>query len=187
MPELSVVIPVGPGDTPYLPIRTLNYPAEIIVSDDPNGRGSNWARNQGADLVRTPLVLFCDADISWMPYAVERMVRALRDDEEAAFAFGSYRRGEELVGHGEWNPERLKQNNYISTMSVIRREWFAGWDTDIQRLQDWDAWLEIEEHGGYGVSVNQVLFHTEISDGITFGGGISWEDARRAVARKHGL
>ena len=119
-PALSVVIPVGPRDSPEPVLRSLDYPAEFIVVPDPSGRGPNWARNRGARLVRTPLVLFCDADVTWEPGGVSEMVSALVRHPEAAYSYGAYLMGGKVIGDAEFDPDRLRRNNYISTITICR-------------------------------------------------------------------
>lgn len=189
--DLSVVIPLASWDNPYPALRSLrcsSIPCEVIVAGD-EGKGANHARNRGAALVRTPLILFCDADVEWKPGGLEALWETLRLHPAASFAFGAYEMGGKVYGLGGWDLGRLRGNNYISTMSLLRREAFpaSGWDEAVPRLQDWDLWLTIAERGGVGVSCGRVVFSTAVRKGITFGGGISWEAARAMVARKHGL
>ncbi len=184
--DLSVVIPLAEQDNPYTTLRTLRHPVEVVVASD-EGKCAPFARNKGFRLVRTPLVLFCDGDISWRPGGVAALVDTLKAHPEAAYAYGAYQMEGVVIGREPWSASRLRANNFVSTMSVLRVESFPGWDESLQRLQDWDLWLTVLERGGSGVSCDRVVFDTEKRRGISFGGRISWEEARAIVARKHGL
>jgi hypothetical protein len=82
--------------------------------------------------------------------------------------------------------ERLRRENYISTMSLIRRTAFPGWDESVLRLQDYDLWLTMSMRGYRGAYVPRVLFAALYVDkGITRTDG--YADALRVVHRKHGI
>lgn len=185
--EVTAVIPVGPGDTLYPALRTLRGPREIVVVDDPDGRGAPWARNRGFEKVRTPFVLFSDADVEWEPDAVEALCAALLAAPEAAYAYGSYEMDGAVYCDRPFDAAALRRNNFVSTMSLVRREAFPGFDEDLPRLQDWDLWLTMLEQGRTGISCGWRIFRTQKRTGISFGGPVTWEQARAIVARKHGL
>lgn len=187
---ITVVIPCRESENPYITLRSLAkqtlQPAVIVVVYD-EGRGANWARNRGFSMVQTPFVLFSDNDIEWQPDALANLYSAMQVDSHASFAYGGYTMDGKAHGFREFSPHALRQNNYISTMSLIWAEDFPGFDESLQRLQDWDLWLTMLERDKVGVYCGHKIFGTRKRPGITHGGGISWEDARDIVARKHGL
>jgi glycosyltransferase involved in cell wall biosynthesis len=188
--DLSVIIPVRAGSFPAPTLKTLSTQlrdAEVIIVWDQDGRGANWARNRGAERARGDLLLFSDDDIAWRSGAIAMLRRALDQHPEAAWSYGAYA----IEGHVQcavpWDPDRLRRSNYISTMSMVRRETFPGFDETIMRLQDWDLWLQMLAAGHRGVYCDSLVFTTELRDGITRNGPVDYDEAVRIVRRKHGL
>lgn len=87
----------------------------------------------------------------------------------------------------EFDAERLLQTNYISTMSLIRRVAFPGFDERIQRLQDWDLWLTMLGQGKTGVYCGATVFSTKERDGITRNGSMGWDEANKIIKQKHNI
>lgn len=187
---ITIVIPCRENGNPYITLRSLAkqtlLPTAIVVVFD-QGKGANWARNRGFELVKTPYVLFSDDDIEWESYALESMYNALQVHSQASYAYGWYYIDDLEYSGNVFNAEQLCINNYVSTMSLIRSIDFTGFDENILRLQDWDLWLTMLEQGKTGVHCGNVLFETKKRVGITFGGDIDWAKARYIVAKKHGL
>lgn len=128
---------------------------KIIYSDH---RGASYARNRGAGVAEGKCLLFCDADVIMRPDCLEIMLRALEVNPSAAYAYCSFKFGFKTFPLHTFNSEELKRLNYIHTTSLLRREWFPGFDENLTRFQDWDLWLEILERGGVGVWIPRVLF-----------------------------
>ena len=191
MSAVSVVIPVRAGDSPDITLRSLARSTfedyDIVVAHDQTGN-ANWARNRGYKNARAPLVLFSDADIEWLPDALDVLVGALQKHPEAAYAYGAYAIGNWVQCNLPFDELRLRRSNYISTMSLIRSDLFPGFDERLKRMQDWDLWLTMLEQGHRGVYCGRIVFSTEKGQGISYGSiGPSWEEAVEAVRQKHGL
>lgn len=104
-PFVSVIIPVGPGHERYvetaldsLEAQTFRGWEAIVVRDSDTGndvfertmraypyarrldtgggKGAGYARNRGADIARSPLLLYLDADDWFLPNALETMLNA---------------------------------------------------------------------------------------------------------------
>ena len=87
----------------------------------------------------------------------------------------------------EFDAKRLKFFNYISTMSLMKREWFPRFDEKLKRLQDYDLWLSIVEKGGIGKLVHDTTFYAfYLDEGITSNSN-SEIDAITAIRDKHQL
>jgi glycosyltransferase involved in cell wall biosynthesis len=187
---ITVVIPCRESENPYTTLRSLAkqtlQPTVIVIVYD-EGKGANWARNRGFSMVQTPFVLFSDNDIDWQPDALENLYHTLQAHSQASYAYGWYLMDGLCHSNVVFGADRLRANNYISTMSMIRSIDFPGFDESLQRLQDWDLWLTMLGQGKTGAHCSKHIFTTKRRAGITHGGGISWEDARDIVARKHGL
>lgn len=190
MTFISIVIPNRENENPYATLRSLatqlSHCEIIIVYDE--GKGANWARNRGAELAKGEYLLFSDNDIIWEPYAVENLHWELENYAVyAGYSYGWYEMEGRHYCKQPFSEIMLRKANYISTMSMIRREVFPGFDESLQRLQDWDLWLTLLERGVHGVFCPHQIFTTEKREGITYGDGISWEKAREIILEKHGL
>ncbi len=191
MSALSVVIPVRKGGSPGITLSSLAGQTfrdfEAIVSWDQKAN-ANWARNRGAELAESPLILFSDDDIKWEPDALAVLIHALEGAPAASFAYGGYENGERIQCDQPFCRERLLRANYISTMSLVQREHFPGFDETVERLQDWDLWLTMIDQGRVGVYCGSLIFRTDKGNGITYGGsGPTWAEACAIVKGKHGL
>lgn len=186
---ISVIVPCRETDTPYTALRSI---AESIIPFQPiivydQGNGANWARNRGAEMALGDYLLFSDCDVEWLPHSLVALYATLSANPQASYAYGAYQMGGKTYCDQPFDADRLRQNNYISTMSLVRRKDFSGFDESIERLQDWDLWLTMLEQGKHGVYCGHTIFRTKHREGITFGSGIGWDEARAIVARKHGI
>jgi len=191
--EIAVVIPCRQGrDSPVVALESLARQTftdfvTVVVWD--RGRGASWARNRGVESTRSRLLLFSDNDVRWRPDAVERLRSALANaPERIGFAYGDYVLNGALRCPGEFDADRLRRENYIPTMALVRREAFPGFDETLDRLQDWDLWLTMLERGATGrYRPGGVLWESWlVREGISgdVGGLRRWIEA---VRRKHGL
>jgi hypothetical protein len=157
----------------------------VIVPDQ--GKGANWARNEGFKSVDTEYVLFSDDDINWEKDAIDCMVWTLDKHPDVSYVYGSWvdQRGE--LSFEEFDAEELKKHNYISTMTLIRTKDFPGFDERIKRLQDWDCWLEMLSKGKIGMQCGKRIFTTVSIGGITEEGTKGYQEAKQIILKKHGL
>lgn len=118
---------------------------------------------------------------------METLLETLVSHPEASYSYGAYEMEGKTQCNKEFDAERLLQTNYISTMSLIRREHFPGFDERIYRLQDWDLWLSMLEQGHIGVYCGATIFSTKIRNGITHNGEIGWDEANKIIKQKHNL
>lgn len=191
MPRLSIIIPIREGSKPDTTLQSLDRSTfrdfEVICSWD-HGHGANAARNAGFRLAAGSLLLFSDDDIAWMPDALARLVSTLDAHPEASYSYGAYTMGARVQCDREWSAADLRRSNFVSTMSVIRREHFPGFDETLKRLQDYDLWLTMLAAGRTGVYCGATVFSTKVRDGITYApDSITYSEALRLVHRKHGL
>lgn len=157
-------------------------PAEIVVIDDASrddvgsvvekftgrlpirserfaeNRGAPAARNRGAELTVSPLLVFLDADVVLGADSLKRFAEALAAAPDAAFAYSNFIWGWKAFKAGPWDVESLKKLNFIHTTSLIRREAFPGFDSSLKKFQDWDMWLTMAERGAKGVWIDDYLF-----------------------------
>lgn len=185
MERITVVIPNKKSQTPEITLNSLPPEVKVVVVNDEDCRGSNWARNDGFKQVNTEFVLFSDNDINWHPGAIHNLLDALESHPECSYSYGAYRMGDDLFCWQPFDANELRQYNYISTMSLIRTKDFPGFDENIKRFQDWDLWLTMLEQGKIGVNCGEEIFDTEVRDGITFGGSVGIAEALMAIKIKH--
>ena len=186
MERITVVIPYKKSQTPETTLNTLPKGLKVFVIDDLECKGANWARNEGYKRVKTEYVLFSDNDIRWRPGAIQSLLQTLEEHPECSYSYGAYEMGGETYCWGNFDPELLRETNYISTMSLIRTKDFPGFDENIKRFQDWDLWLTMLEQGKIGINCGEVIFDTDVREGITFGGPDITE-AYNAIKEKHKL
>jgi len=120
--------------------------------------GAAGARNRGFAASNGELVFFCDADIELNPSCLGKMMKALAENSGVSYAYSDYQLGWKKMRACPFDAEKLKKFNYISTMSLIRRADFPGFDESLKRFQDWDLWLTLLERGKTGVYIPEALF-----------------------------
>lgn len=140
----------------------------------PRNLGLGRTRNALARLARSDLVFFLDADNRIYPSALARLTDALRAAPDALFAYGmlaKYRAGRPsgLVSFRPWEPERLRDGNYIDAMALFRRDrllGLGGFDEDIRMTgwEDYDLWCRCAERGERAVLVPEIVARYRESD-----------------------
>ena len=186
--KLTIIIPNKDGQSPAVTINSLykqtfkNF--DIVIVNDFDGN-ANRARNRGLKGVTTPYVLFSDNDIEWESTALQDMYDYLEGNPDVSFAYGSYDIGGKLDTNLQWNTSKLRERNYVSTMSMVRTVNHPTFDESILRLQDWDVWLTMVENGKKGGYIEKKIFSTKIREGITEGNRISYHEAKLIVQAKH--
>lgn len=198
-PEVTVIITRRNGESDEESFNSLQKQSyknlKYIRIKDMLNEGANVLRNRGWLKATSEYVLFSDNDLKWNTFAVKKLVKALEDNPDCDYSFGAYawelNGKKKLACTEEWTPERLRdwqKGNIVSTMALVRREAFTGFDPDIKRLQDWDAWLTMLEHGKKGVHCGAITFTTSIKPGISFGNKeTTYEEALEILKKKHNL
>lgn len=125
-----------------------------------SNQGAPAARNRGFRESKGEYLFFCDADAILHPQALEYMIAYLNANPSASYAYSSFMWGKKLFKLTDFDPEKLKRQPYIHTMSLIKRADYpaAGWDESIKKFQDWDLWLTMLEAGKIGVFIPEILF-----------------------------
>lgn len=182
-----------------LPSIQANDPAEIVVMDNQPGGGLPSAarmRNQGVARSNQPYLFCADDDTVYSKDCLRTLLAALEKDQAAGYAYCAYvgirlhppyPMGERVFVHEAlpFDARELKIRNYISTMSLIRRAVFPGFDETLRRYNDWSMWLTLLSRGVKGHPVQRVLFHAYyIDDGVT---GLPDEGALETVRKRHGI
>ncbi|MFB6226682.1 MAG: glycosyltransferase family A protein [Candidatus Paceibacteria bacterium] len=204
-PEVEIIV-VDDGSSPSV--------ASVLSDEDKNkiklirqqNKGAPAARNKGLENVQGEFVIFFDSDVVAEKDMLKRMKLALDNHPEKSFSYCNYKYGFKKMPAREFSPQKLKQNNYIHTTSLIRTKDVVKWDENLDRFQDWDLWLTLLEQGKEGVWIDEYLFEIlSKNDGMSewlpsfaYHPPFSWvpgikkkvqdyKQAKRRVEKKHGL
>ena len=133
----------------------------------PVNRGLGAARNTALQFARGELIFVLDADNVLYPRCIERLVAALDGDPAATFSYGMLEMFDEqgpvsLRSPYPWQPERLRDGNFIDAMALIRAPWLrehGGYSTDprLYGWEDYDLWCGVAQDGGHGAFVPTVV------------------------------
>lgn len=187
--EVIVVDDGSKSDNYLLIVDSFKHllPSIRSISLDEN-KGACAARNEGEKIASGEYLFFLDADTSLFPTSIEDMVKVLNDSPSFDFVYGCFKWGKDNIIPVEFCLDSLRQKNYITTMSMLRRSVFPGFDVSLKRHQDWDLWLTISGNGSKGYFLNQFLFDSPVrADGISGGASISIADSARIIKKKHGI
>lgn len=174
------IIVVDDGSTDRTAELLKPFAGRVTVIRQSN-RGAPVARNRGFERSRGRYVLFCDADVTLRTDCLEHMVLTLELHPEASYCYSSFRFGWHTFDLFDFDPERLRRENYISTMSLIRRDRFIGFREELTRYQDWDLWKRLLERGDLGIWYPERLFSAPLRGGISRD---SLSDLLRLLGRK---
>jgi len=124
-------------------------------------KGAPTARNKGFDMSQGSYVFFCDADVIAKEYMIENMFHTLEKNPDCDFVYSNFLFGKKCMRGRVFDSEALKQNNFITTMTLMRRCAFPRFDETITKFQDWDLFLTMVERGSRGVWIDETLFQVE--------------------------
>lgn len=124
-------------------------------------QGASAARNRGAGMAKGEYLIFCDADIIMEPEMLESMLNTLKKNSGASFCYSSFIWGKKKFLLWPYDHEKLKRMPYINTASLIKKEYFPGFDEKLKRFQDWDLWLTLAERGQTGVWLDKILYKVD--------------------------
>lgn len=156
-------------------------------------RGLPAARNTGAAAARGELLLMLDADNQLRRQAIQRLTAALEQDPQASFAYGildrfSHEGPKGLLSVFPWEPERLRQGNYIDALALIRATHLhelGGYSEDprLHGWEDYDLWARMAERGWRGAFVPEIVArYRSSSSSMISVTNVSVTDALAAVA-----
>jgi hypothetical protein len=174
-------------DHDSVPAALLRHPAN---------RGLPATRNAAIEFARGEEVLVLDADNQLHPHCLERLTEALDVDPGASFAYGMLDTFDErgpigLIGFLGWDPERLRRQNYIDALALIRRSALreVGGFTEDLRLygwEDYDLWCKLASRGMRAAHVKEIVARYRVSEGSMISiTNLSLEGAQEALAERH--
>jgi len=191
-PLISIIIPSRSNEKidSMESLKNQSYQnIEIIVEIDEKKEGAPVCRNRGFEKSKGEFVLFSDNDLEWDKDAIAILYGTLIKNFKAAYSYGSYSLDGKLIGNKEFSSHDLWKWNYISTMSLIRKEDFPGFDESLKKFQDWDLWLTLLDKGREGKYCGECVFSTKVREnGITFGKDTPDSTTARAILmKKHSI
>lgn len=132
----------------------------------PTNRGIGIARNVGAAFLNTDYLLFLDADDRLQGGSLKVLSDALSYAPSAAFAYGNYMQGDQLVVTASWSADLLDRQNVASYCNLWRREafWSIGGYRSVEVAEDWDLQRRGAAAGLVGGKVDAVIFEHRVHE-----------------------
>ena len=146
-------------------ISVFENELKIILLVNERNSGANYSRNRGISAALSRYIAFLDSDDLWMPDKLERQMSAIEkakasDSRPVLSGTGRYR----IDGQGEiiarqfggkmLNPEKIRQSNFIGTLSsIVVEAWVArhvnGFNETLPACQDWDFFIRLTDYVQY--------------------------------------
>jgi hypothetical protein len=159
---ISVIVPLSNNRKDFfynfvLPLVEANNPNEIIINDDLGSAPKK--RNNGVKKSTQPYLFFLDDDILLPKNYLETLHNSIKNSDYA-YAYTGYKgivlhpeshpmKGNFEIKSNEFDGNKLKRGNYISTMSLIKKDCFPFFDEKLKRFQDWDIFLNMYINNNY--------------------------------------
>ena len=139
----------------------------IRVTFLPENRGISAASNAALALARGQVVALLDHDDVLQPDALHRIVETLNEQRDLDYIYTDEDKLE-LDGtrsnpffKPDWSPDLLLSMNYVTHLSVFRRELLdrvGGFREGFEGAQDWDLILRVTDHTDRIAHVPRVLY-----------------------------
>lgn len=132
-------------------------------------KNAQKSRNFAIEKAKGEFFYLLDADDYLDSKALEILENALQSNPSCKLAYSArYNFGDfELIKKGGFNYithfqnfsiNNLKKRNFIPMHSLIRKSYFSGFDDRINKLQDWEAWLNFLKKDSDAVYIDLPLF-----------------------------
>lgn len=162
----------------------------------PVNRGLPTSRNSALGFARGEYVLVLDSDNQLYPHCLERLVEALDGDPGASAAYGILETFDDhgprgLIGYLGWDPERLRNWNYVDALALFRRTALlevGGYTTDMRLygLEDYDLWCKLASRDMRATHVKEIVARYREAPGSMIAlTNLSTEAAGAALAERH--
>jgi hypothetical protein len=130
-------------------------------------RGPAQARNLGCELAKGEFVFALDAHDAPYPHALGRLVQALDETPDTAFAYGIVAQlgmdgAASLTSYLGWDPTMLRYGNFLDAMAMVRRLALmevGGYATDplLSGWEDFAMWCAFADRGWRGTRVPEIV------------------------------
>lgn len=144
-------------------VTGIEMPSWIKFVRMPFHKGANVSRNIGTMLATGDYYIYPDADCELYPYALKTMADYLDKNRNVHFVYGHFL----MVDENGWvqkfqslrySPKVLLHRNYISVVTMFRKECYLGWNPRLNRFQDWEMWIRMMQKGYIGALIDDVFF-----------------------------
>lgn len=169
---VSVIVPLQEKRKKFfyefvLPLIMANNPSEIIINDNEGGAAKK--RNEGFMSSSCPFVFPCDDDILLPKEYLRTLHDSIRYDLNVGYAYTGY---SAIVMHTATHPmksnyhmptkdfdgDELKRGNYISSMSLMKRQVYPSFDETLPQHDDHEMYLRLLESGIIGKACHGIEF-----------------------------
>ena len=149
-------------------LSECEHTSAVTVIRNPVNAGISCATNDGIAAARGTHIAFLDQDDLVAPRACEVVCELLAADVEIDVLYSDEDKIDEngrrydRFRKPDWSPERLRHQNYLSHLTVIRRELIdlvGGLRPEFDGSQDFDLVLRCTERARKIVHVPEVLYH----------------------------
>jgi hypothetical protein len=167
--ELIVVDDGSTDDTVEVARRCVQLcgDRQVVILSTRQG-GVSRARNLGISAARGTYVSCLDADDSYYPSALERMVAEFEIDPSLGVV-SSPVDGDEISGgmwgHRPYSFEKLREACLITSCAMFRRDaWrrVGGYDEEMTGYEDWDYWITLGAAGYPMKCLREILWHYRV-------------------------
>jgi hypothetical protein len=159
----TVVIPVSPKHRAsgvykdaIQSVQDQTVPTDHITVFDVNGNGAAWSRNKGTEQVKTPFVIWLDADDRLRPSFVAQCLSVY---ETGHFVYTDWVvNGMVINTPACLQPFENGQEHVITTL-LPTQAWYAvgGFDESLDTLEDEDFYRRLASYGWCGIRVAEPL------------------------------
>ena len=171
-----IVVNDGSTDNSLRIIEAIEDPRLIIINQA-NG-GVCRARNHGLKVAQGEYIAFLDADDTWAPQCLEKLLAALAAQPDAVLAYCGWQNVGQPGPQGQpFIPPDYETRDKIKTLfagcrwpihaTLSRRTALLktdGFDVRLKNAEDYALWLEVAEHGSI-IRVPEVLAFYHFHDG----------------------
>lgn len=169
----KVICDLTKQDTKCQNILTVLHDIPFIAIKQEN-MGPSKARNVGIQSVFlfTEVFAFLDADDVYESEKIEASIKIFEKKPQIGLVYTDYtcmyeHTGEKIREYKEdFDPQRLVENNIVSTNSIVTREALktaGGFNEQLRVVEDYDLWLRISEKFGC-YHIPESLFKYRITD-----------------------
>ena len=162
----------------------IDYLAQISSQDERikyrrlrQNQGISGNTNAAVEIASGDFVAFLDHDDQLSPFALFEVMKALHAAPETDLLYSDHDLLSEDGRHRfnplfkpDWSPEIMLSANYITHLTVIRKELVrsaGGFNSEMDGAQDWDLFFRITEKTEKIVHIPMILYHWRVSGSST--------------------
>ena len=188
-----VLVDDGSTDDSHKPVlKRLGGLAHVTVVFAEHNHGISGATNTAMSHASGEYVAFLDQDDELAASAIDRVVRCIDATDEIDVVYSDEDKIDEngrcsgAFRKPDWSPERLRHQNYLSHLTVIRRSLVnavGGLRPEFDGSQDFDLVLRCTERARKIVHIPEVLYHWRTIESSTASDPAAKPQAHLAAVR----